>query len=96
MRGIVTAAAAAAMLASCGGAGSDAANEATAEGSAAGNGSQGNASLPVTDRRPPTPPTAENAQQYVALVAASDLFEIETARVALERRRGRKCASSPE
>ena len=58
---------------------------ATAEGSAAAN--RADPALPGEPAAPAERVTAANGQQYVDLVGASDLFEIESARLALEKSR---------
>ena len=76
----------AAMLAigACGGAGEDERNLATAEGNAVAPaaGPDGNPAAPAGA---PAPATAADGRQYVQLVGASDLYEIESARLAQQK-----------
>src|SRR5688500_13377688 len=74
---LATIAAAALVAAGCGGPGNE--NASTANGSAVVNG--------AAPGEAPTPPNPQetNAQQYVALASAGDMFEIESARLALEK-----------
>lgn len=58
---------------------------ATAEGSSVAN--RAAPALPGDPATPADRVTAENGQQYVDLVGASDLFEIESARLAIEKSR---------
>lgn len=75
----------AAALGACGGGGSGAADEATAQRSAIENAGAGGTTPPVAGSAPATMQTPSNAQQYVALAAAGDLFEIESARIAQQK-----------
>jgi putative membrane protein len=74
---IFWASAAALALAGCGGPEDE--NAATASGSAVQNGAPPGAS-PA-----PANPMATNAQQYVALASGGDMFEIQSARIALQK-----------
>ncbi len=66
-------------LAACGGPENE--NASTASGSAVMNGAQpGEAAAPA-----PANPMPTNAQQYVALASAGDMFEIQAARIALQK-----------
>ena len=74
---IVLASSAALALAACGGPENE--NAATASGGAVMNGAP-----PGAAPAPPNP-MATNAQQYVALASGGDMFEIQSARIALEK-----------
>ena len=74
---IVLASSAALALAACGGPENE--NAATATGSAVMNGAP-----PGAAPAPPNP-MATNAQQYVALASGGDMFEIQSARIALQK-----------
>ncbi|HWT12656.1 MAG TPA: DUF4142 domain-containing protein [Allosphingosinicella sp.] len=78
----LTISAASLALAGCGG-GADEPNLATAEGGAVEN--EGPAPVEGSGASPAAPPTAANGQQYVDLAGGSDLYEIESARLAQEK-----------
>jgi putative membrane protein len=67
-------------LAACGGGAADEANQAGAEGNTIEN-----LAAPPAGLAPGSAPTAANGQQYVELAGASDLYEIEAARMAIEK-----------
>jgi len=80
---LMTALAAALAVAGCRSEQSDPANTATAQGSAVANGAAANAASPASAA--PTPLAASTGDQYAALAAAGDLFEMESGRIALHK-----------
>ncbi|HEX8641251.1 MAG TPA: DUF4142 domain-containing protein [Allosphingosinicella sp.] len=83
---MTTALAASVALAGCGRDQGDSANTASAQGSAVANGAALNAPAPppaLPGAAPTTALTASTGEQYAALAAAGDLFETESARIAL-------------